>query len=211
MELTSSQQLTGINPLYGFDPIELLKKTHFPNDENEYQIRHSRQARLAAIRKCNDPELKVTKKVTIFSPGLQQPDALPMETVQLQQTNRIQQLQLARSAAALMIQSLFRGYATRKRYIIIINHLVSIKTKRDEIPIDNQLPTVKDLQIQEKLRKKFLLYCNYYEKLNLLPPEYSHFCAAVIQSAWRRFVLYRVYKRYRNTVSLINKRLVGLV
>jgi hypothetical protein len=44
----SQQSITnpGFNALWGFDPIELLKKTHFPNDENEYKIRHSRLARV---------------------------------------------------------------------------------------------------------------------------------------------------------------------
>jgi hypothetical protein len=39
--------LTGkVNPLWGFDPIDLLKRIHFPNDENEYKIRHSHAARV---------------------------------------------------------------------------------------------------------------------------------------------------------------------
>jgi hypothetical protein len=35
-----------INPLWGFDPVDLLRRTNFPNDENEYKIRHSKAARL---------------------------------------------------------------------------------------------------------------------------------------------------------------------
>jgi hypothetical protein len=135
---------------------------------------------------------------------MQQPETPQQEEIILQRTNQIQQLQLARSAAALTIQATFRGWATRRRYISIVNQMLSIRTKRDEWLQDSDLPNVKDLRVQERLRKKFLYYCNYYDKRGLLLPEYSFYCAAIIQAAWRRYVVYRVYKKYKGTVSLFD-------
>ncbi len=35
-----------MNQIWGFDPAELLRRIQFPNDENEYKIRHSHAARI---------------------------------------------------------------------------------------------------------------------------------------------------------------------
>ena len=39
-----------MSKLWGFDPLELLRRTEFPNDENEYKIRHSRSFRLVRYK-----------------------------------------------------------------------------------------------------------------------------------------------------------------
>eukprot|EP00842_Homolaphlyctis_polyrhiza_P003576 jgi/Hompol1/4219/HPOL_003589-RA len=35
-----------LNPVWGFDPLELLSKTEFPNDKYEQILRHSKDGRL---------------------------------------------------------------------------------------------------------------------------------------------------------------------
>lgn len=85
----------------------------------------------------------------IAEPGLQAADEpLTQEELVRQKTSKIQQEQLARSAAAIIIQSCFRGWATRKRYIIIITALLSIKTHRDGALTDSLLPDVNDFKTQ---------------------------------------------------------------
>lgn len=39
-----------INSVWGFDPSELLQRIEFPNDENEYKIRHSHLARCVRMK-----------------------------------------------------------------------------------------------------------------------------------------------------------------
>ncbi len=88
-------------------------------------------------------------KVYIAAPGTQAPDdPLTQEEIQLQRTNKIQQEQLARSAASLVIQSVFRGWATRKRYVLIVTALLSIRTHEDGSIDPSGLPSVKDLKQQ---------------------------------------------------------------
>ena len=41
--------MSRVNPVYGFDPAELLQRTHFPNDESEYKVRHIRSFRLVRL------------------------------------------------------------------------------------------------------------------------------------------------------------------
>jgi hypothetical protein len=123
------------------------------------------------------------------------------EEIAFQQTSKIQQLQLARSAAALIIQAVFRGWATRKRFILIVNALVSIQTHRDGILVDAELPPIKDLRVQERLRRKYNLYCGFFDRKNLIPPEYSQYCAAIIQAVWKKSRVYHAYQKYKGTVK----------
>lgn len=97
-------------------------------------------------------ETKTRKgKLYIAAPGLQAPDdPLSQEEIALQRTSEIQHEQLARSAAALIIQSCYRGWATRKRYILIITALLSIQTHLEGPLIDSELPSAKDFKIQVK-------------------------------------------------------------
>jgi hypothetical protein len=101
------------------------------------------------INKITD-EIKLTRKGKLYiaAPGLQAPDdPMSKEEIAVQKASKIQQEQLARSAACLMIQSCFRGWATRKRYILIITALLSVRTHRDDM-IDDALPKVKDVKVQ---------------------------------------------------------------
>ncbi|KAJ3260109.1 hypothetical protein HK103_001185 [Boothiomyces macroporosus] len=189
-----------INPVWGFDPNELLSKVVFPNDKDEYKIRHSHTARVLAIRRIpieQVPDKLTVGNVYIFGPGMQKHKGLTEQQIKEKVTTQIQQDQLARSAACLIIQACFRGWATRKRYVAIINSMISNKTHRDGPLSDNQLPNIYNLVVQEKLRKKYITYCGLFDKAGVVPPpDFPQFCAAKIQSLWKRVVVQRAYIKY---------------
>ncbi|KAL5040302.1 hypothetical protein BDV3_006587 [Batrachochytrium dendrobatidis] len=112
---------------------------------------------------------------------------------ELSAMEKISRTQLARSAASLLIQSCFRGWRTRKRFIAVMHARLSIQTFLEVPKILEGLPDVKDLTTQELVWRRYLQYCHYFDKRKIIPPEYSQFCAAYIQSIWRCFVVRRAY------------------
>ncbi|KAI8900075.1 hypothetical protein BC833DRAFT_315649 [Globomyces pollinis-pini] len=194
-----------VNPLWGFDPLDLLAKTEFPNDHNEYKIRHSQEARRNAIRRIpleTLDEVRTLKTVYISEPGKQGAEQNIEKEQEKLLKSKIQQDQLARSAACLMIQACFRGWSTRRRYIVIINAIISTKTHRDGALLDPLLPNVRDLRIQEKLRRRYLHWCMLFDRASIIPPEYSQYCAAIIQANWKRFLIRRAYKKYMTKMKV---------
>ncbi|KAJ3324296.1 hypothetical protein HDV06_000335 [Boothiomyces sp. JEL0866] len=203
-EQQMEDQEKAINPVWGFDPNELLSKVVFPNDKDEYRIRHSHAARVLAIKRIpieQVPDKLTVGNVYIFGPGMQKHKELTEQEIKEKVTTQIQQDQLARSAACLTIQACFRGWATRKRYIAIINSMISNKTHRDGQLTDSQLPHVDNLAVQAT---------------GIIPqPDFPQFCAAKIQSMWKRLVVQRAYKKYilknkiKDKVTPTRKSIVG--
>lgn len=135
--------------LWGFDPSDLLKRVSFPNDLNEYKIRHLHRARLFAVRQHSSLGNPKRGKIIIAFPGNQGEQDSPIgEELRLDTFSQIQQDQLARSAAAIIIQAKFRGWSTRKRYSLIITAILSLKTNRDGALADSALPMVSNLDMQ---------------------------------------------------------------
>eukprot|EP00842_Homolaphlyctis_polyrhiza_P003575 jgi/Hompol1/4218/HPOL_003588-RA len=102
--------------------------------------------------------------------------------------------QLARSAATLMIQSVYRGWSTRRKYIAVAQAKLSIMTYGESDKSLNGLPSVDDLSIQERLWNKYVKYCGLLDKRLKLPPEFSQYCATLIQAQWKRFVVQRAWR-----------------
>lgn len=189
-----------MNSLWGFDPLEVLKKTKFPNDENEIKIKHSKKARQTAISRFNDKKVEVgLAKSSFVAPGVQDTSVMA-EDIAVKKTSQIQREQLARSAAAITIQAYIKGWVTRRRYMNIVNAFLTIKTHRDGSLIDATLPSVFNLKLQDKLLRKYKFYCQYLDKRNILPPEFSAFCAVMIQASWRRFKIYRAYQKLKSVL-----------
>ncbi|KAJ2998919.1 hypothetical protein HDV02_003894 [Globomyces sp. JEL0801] len=207
-----------VNPLWGFDPLDLLAKTEFPNDHNEYKIRHSQEARRNAIRRIpleTLDEVRTLKTVYISEPGKQGAEQNIEKEQEKLLKSKIQQDQLARSAACLMIQACFRGWSTRRRYIVIINAIISTKTHRDGALLDPLLPNVRDLRIQkmkvgptkpksrEGMEKQEALDFLKYVANKPAQHEQNRNCAAlIIQRAWKRYYNTRIYYFYRDLIKI---------
>jgi hypothetical protein len=191
-----------VNHLWGFDPLEVLTKTSFPNDDNEFKIRHSKKARQTAISRFNDKKAEFAlAKSSFLAPGVQDNSVLA-EDIAVKKTSQIQKEQLARSAAAITIQAYIRGWATKRRYMNIMNAFLTNKTHRDGALVDAALPSVFNLKLQEKLLRKYKIYCQYLDKRKILPPEFSSFCAVMIQANWNRFKIYRAYQKLKAVLYL---------
>ncbi|KAJ3101151.1 hypothetical protein HDU97_001617 [Phlyctochytrium planicorne] len=107
--------------------------------------------------------------------------------------------QLARSAGAILIQCVFRGWVIRRKYVAVVYyHLTKQSVTSGESKIYTGLPDVSDFTVQERLLRKFKIYCKLYEKQAKVLPEFSFFCAAVIQSIFRMFVVRRSWLRIKS-------------
>lgn len=141
-----------------------------------------------------------TELVTTLNNTLTQAD---LQSQMKEQEQLIEQL--CRSAAALIIQSAWRGWSTRRRFFsvtkpdaTVLSYCGTDYSERDL----SSLPKVdpESLRPQNMLIWKYHKYCNYVEKMRLkqnkttLPvPEFSQFAAALIQGKWRSWTLRRKY------------------
>ena len=66
------------------------------------------------------------------------------------------------------------------------------------------LPGVKDLKLQEKLRKKYSKYSSFFEKRDMIPPEFSQFAATFLQSNWKRYVVRNAYLKLKEVSILLH-------
>nr|KAJ3421230.1 hypothetical protein HK105_004159 [Polyrhizophydium stewartii] len=113
--------------------------------------------------------------------------------INMSAVDQIRCAQLARSAATLVIQSIFRGWSTRRKFILVVHAKLSAMTLGDSDKSVAGLPGVDDLSVQESLWRRYLKYCGYFDKRNKIPPEFSQFCATYIQANWRCFVVRRAW------------------
>ncbi|KAJ3249311.1 hypothetical protein HDU77_007793 [Chytriomyces hyalinus] len=100
--------------------------------------------------------------------------------------------QLSRSAASIVIQSLFRGFLIRRKYIAVKYHRLTIKSHDTESKkVINGLPGVVDLTIQERLIERFKRFSIIFESQMNFLPDFPYFCAAKIQATFRMAMLKR--------------------
>ncbi|KAI8926807.1 hypothetical protein BC831DRAFT_455080 [Entophlyctis helioformis] len=135
------------------------------------------------------PSGAATSHLTIDGPGRVYPDMqnlFEMSQAGLTPVEQIRRSQLARSAAALLIQSCFRGWRTRRKFISIVHAKMSILTHGDSLKSLAGLPGVDDLSVQEKLWRRYLRYSMTFERRGQVPPTY-------IQANWRCFVVRRAW------------------
>ncbi|KAJ3250168.1 hypothetical protein HDU77_006935, partial [Chytriomyces hyalinus] len=100
--------------------------------------------------------------------------------------------QLSRSAASIVIQSLFRGFLIRRKYIAVKYHRLTIKSHDTESKkVTNGLPGVVDLTIQERLIERFKRFSIIFESQMNFLPDFPYFCAAKIQATFRMAMLKR--------------------
>ncbi|KAJ3083642.1 hypothetical protein HDU99_007655 [Rhizoclosmatium hyalinum] len=103
--------------------------------------------------------------------------------------------QLARSAAAIMIQSFMRGFLVRRKFIAVVYAKLTMDSHdTDTFKGLTGLPSVFDLSIQEKVIRKFRHYVKIFEQQNNYLPDYPHFAAAKIQATFRMCVFRKKWK-----------------
>ncbi|RKO88857.1 hypothetical protein BDK51DRAFT_26479 [Blyttiomyces helicus] len=177
VSVTVGSKVVAVNQLWGFNPLELLESVKFPSDKQETLIRRSKSARMMAIRGISivvddsDAEAPASPAESAASspPASAAPTrrrrasavyngwgAIPIED------EAVLLDQLSRSAAALLIQSAFRGWRTRRRYVAVVYGAMS-----------------------EKLLRKYKKYCARLEKYSLVPPDFPFFAATYIANYWR--------------------------
>ncbi|KAJ3214895.1 hypothetical protein HDU67_001097 [Dinochytrium kinnereticum] len=219
--------LNVVTQIWGFDPMELLATVEFPNDRYERLLRRSKEARLLAIRRQGIPlspdsseapsVANLDAKSDYFYPissslninldaanGLRASSALhrAQSPALLTPISRKEEIalkeQLARSAASILIQCAFRGWIVRRKYVAVVYyHLTKQSVTSGESKIYNGLPDVDDLSVQERLLRRFKMYCRFFEKADKLLPDFPYFCAAQIQSVFRMFIVRRSWLRIK--------------
>ncbi|KAJ3153418.1 hypothetical protein HDU86_005248 [Geranomyces michiganensis] len=118
--------------------------------------------------------------------------------------------QLARLAATLTLQSLYRAWQTRRKYIAVLYGHLSIATHRMSPPdigvglgaaYQLVLPAVDTagLSVQEKLLRRYYTYCFWLEKRDrfAFPPTFPEFAAAYIQALWRMWVVKKNWHKFK--------------
>jgi hypothetical protein len=106
--------------------------------------------------------------------------------------------QLAKSAAAVMIQSCFRGWVIRRKYIaVIFSKLTAQSISSGGYRKYDTLPDISDLNVQERLLRKYRNYCRIFDLQSKPPPDFPFFCASYIQAVFRAFVIRRSWQRFK--------------
>ncbi|KAI9333705.1 hypothetical protein BDR26DRAFT_921236 [Obelidium mucronatum] len=103
--------------------------------------------------------------------------------------------QLARSAAAITIQSFIRGFLIRRKFIAVVYAKLTIDSHdTDTSKVVGDLPPVIDLNIQERVLRKFKNYVRIFEMQQFYLPDYPHFAAAKIQATFRMCIFRKKWK-----------------
>ncbi|KAJ3184154.1 hypothetical protein HDU87_005000 [Geranomyces variabilis] len=122
--------------------------------------------------------------------------------------------QLARLGATLTLQSLYRAWQTRRKYIAVLYGHLSVATHRLDPPdigvglgaaYQLALPPVDpaSLTVQEKLLRRYYTYCFCLEKRDrfAFPPTFPEFAAAYIQALWRMWVVKKNWNNFKLKLS----------
>ncbi|TPX65299.1 hypothetical protein SpCBS45565_g05256 [Spizellomyces sp. 'palustris'] len=218
-----------VDQLWGFDPLQLLETVEFPNDRYEKYLRRNKAARMMAIRRIPLPVTPPTSETsTPISTKPSTAATLPSSTSHQMSQHHLRRSilspastairdeatlreQLARLAATLLIQAMFRGWRTRTKYIAVVYAKVSVQTHRLSPPdvvgaFQRELPGVnaQDLSVQEKLLRRYYKYCSLVEAaspIDTVPPTFPEFAAAYIQAVWRMWLVRRNWLRFRRMKS----------
>ena len=141
-----------------FNPLVLLNKLNFPNDEKENLIKKLKTQRVESLRGSD--------------------------------------IGLQRLAASVMIQSTFRGWDTRRKYMAVKYYNQSFKSIWGSFGQLQKTSGFIDLTVQERLRIKYTRYYECYEKVYDSIPEFPDFAAAFIQAMWKMVATRQVWRRY---------------
>ncbi|KAJ3037680.1 hypothetical protein HDV00_001402 [Rhizophlyctis rosea] len=202
--------------LWGFDPIKLLETIEFPNDKYERQLKISKKARLLALARLPIPLNGTLNSLDIAAPPDRRPSPSQMRRSSIAGTaaredNALKE-QLARSAAAIIIQSAVRGWQTRRKFVAVMYWRMSTETHGlDDYEMYPVMPDVSDLTVQERLILRYHKYCRMVEiSQNRLPPDFPCFCAAYIQAYWRMHIMRRSYLRFKDMSTDERKGRAGI-
>jgi hypothetical protein len=97
---------------------------------------------------------------------------------------------VGRIAAAVSIQSAFRGWNTRRKYLAVkypnLTNLTTLQTLHN-VRAKTKPLTLKELEIQESLIQKYRQYCLIYDRVYKKEEvvDFPQFAAVFIQAQWR--------------------------
>ncbi|KAI8825617.1 uncharacterized protein EV422DRAFT_133570 [Fimicolochytrium jonesii] len=207
----------GAEQTWGFDPLLLLETVEFPNDKSEKLLRRSKAARWLALQRQALPIPPDTPPRPKLPHSSNQSLSTPRPIISLPYTVEDEpevRERLARLAAVLILQSLYRGWRTRRKYIQVICGQLTVQTHRLSPPdvgtglgtaFQLVLPAVDaySLSIQEKMLRRYYRYCTFLERRNhfSLPPTFPEYAATFIQSLWRMWVVRKSYLAYKRKVE----------
>lgn len=124
------------NP-WAADCLEILRRTVFPHNRLQAQIRCSRLSRMNAIS-----FLKIDENDSEWQQGSPKRQSMDYITTRLS---------LAKNAAAICIQSNVRAYNVRKKYAVFVTHKFSEETVRSQslqtIQTRNMAPDGWEMQV----------------------------------------------------------------
>ncbi|TPX56416.1 hypothetical protein PhCBS80983_g04549 [Powellomyces hirtus] len=200
--------------MWGFDPVQLLATVEFPNDKPENMLRRSKAARLLAIRRLpldgDEPPVPVARPQDIRRRTSHAVGGTANSELRDDMARREQ---LARLAATLTLQALYRAWQTRRKYIAVLYGHLSIATHRLDPPdigvglgaaYQLALPPVdpQSLSIQEKVLRRYYTYCFWLEKRDRhgFPPTFPEFAAAYIQALWRMWAVRKSWLKFKQNV-----------
>ncbi|KAJ3299461.1 hypothetical protein HK104_008817 [Borealophlyctis nickersoniae] len=199
--------MSDLNQIWGFDPLKLLETIEFPNDKYERLLRTSKSARMMAIARLPlslDPSKQPTLSAPSPGPSSRRSSVIRRSSVAGAAAREEAALkdQLARSAAAIVIQSALRGWRTRRKFVAVMWARLSVQTHWVDGELgdgvwERGMPDVRDLTVQERLLRRYYKYCYIVELLSRPTPTFPYFAAAYIQAYWRMFIMKRSYKRFQ--------------
>lgn len=108
---------------------------------------------------------------------------------------------VGRIAAAVSIQSAFRGWNTRRKYLAVkypnLTNLTTLNTLHHVRGKTKPL-TLKELEIQESLIQKYRKYCLIYDRVYQKEEvvDFPQFAAVFIQARWRGSKVRRMFKAF---------------
>ena len=212
--------------VWGFNPSTLLLDLQFPNDKEETLLKLSHSHRMKTIHtrpfesQRNQTVSTTRSDATSFSAGEEvtgwveskkfnapnksnKPSRVDLQSrrgmyQEMSKEERMLKTQLAKFAAALVIQSAFRGWITKRKYMSVkYGNLSQLSLLQSEVHLDS-IVNLSGLLIQEKMLKKYKRYCKMYERIVYVLPEYPHFAAALIQSLFRMHYTRKAWLAFKN-------------
>ncbi|KAJ3086148.1 hypothetical protein HK102_013470 [Quaeritorhiza haematococci] len=199
-----------ITQMWGFDPLEVLERVRFPGDEYQEMLLRSKTARMRALgglpisipssaattttatmnppppsTSSSSPSSSGTTSASTTRPSTQQQPRSPNNDIDSTLNDEDPDLlryQLARTAAAVMIQSAWRGTVVRRKYLQVMKPRLSIASamgssedgfageEGEEVGESwkgwkwNGLPPVQDLSVQERLILHYKDYSSTFER-----------------------------------------------
>ena len=165
--MSRKSELIASAQIWGFDPVKLINQLEFPNDREELLLKRSHAARLRILRARNEI-IHLSQESTMALAHQPEPSSKKRPSQMSENASktaatadseaRALKWQLLRFAATVSIQAYFRGWNTRRKYLIVRNPDLSIHSVRASEAVVDTLPPLDNIQTIASLfyRNSFL-------------------------------------------------------